>query len=82
MIVTYGGFAAVRWPVHAMAALGVVMVVIYAWLVASPFRVLKDGVAAADWPRAGAAMGRVRHLVAVNLALGIVTITLAALGPR
>lgn len=81
LIVTAGGFAAARWPVHAMAALGVAMVVIYAWLAAVPFRALKDAVAAADWPRAGAAMGRVRHLVAVNLILGIVTITIAALGP-
>ena len=80
LIVAYGGFGAVRWPVHAMTALGLVMVLVYAWLVASPFRALKDGVAAADWPRAGAAMGRVRHLVAVNLVLGIVTITIAALG--
>ncbi|MCC6193183.1 MAG: CopD family protein [Burkholderiales bacterium] len=82
LIVTYGGFAAVAWPVHAMTGLGVVMVLIYAWLVASPFRLLKAGVAIADWPRAGAAMARVRHLVAVNLVLGIVTITVAALGPR
>ena len=80
MLTTLGGFANVRWPIHTMAALGILMVLLYAWLVAVPLRELKAGVAAADWPRAGAAMGRVRHLVAVNLVLGLVTLTIAALG--
>jgi uncharacterized membrane protein len=82
LIVIHGGFAAVRWPVHAMTAVGALMVVVYAWLVASPFRALQDRVAARDWPAAGAAMARVRHLVAVNLILGLVTITIAVLGAR
>jgi uncharacterized membrane protein len=80
MVTALGGFAAVRWPVHAMTALGVLMVLIYAWLVAVPLRELKAGVAAADWPRAGVAMARVRHLVAINLVLGLVTVTVAPFG--
>ena len=63
-----------------MAAMGVVMVVIYLYLAAVPLRALRGAVAAQDWPRAGAAMGRIRHLVAVNLVLGIVTLTIASLG--
>jgi uncharacterized membrane protein len=42
--------------------------------VAVPYRLLRSAVAASDWPRAGAAMKRIRHLVGVNLALGIVVI--------
>jgi len=80
LVTAAGGFGALRWPVHAMTALGLLMVVVYAWLVAIPLRALKGSVAAADWPSAGAAMGRVRHLVAVNLVLGLVTITVAVLG--
>ena len=80
MIVSYGGFAAVHWSVHVMVAIGVVMVLIYLYLAAVPLRALRGAVAAKDWPRGGAAMGRIRHLVAVNLVLGIVTLTIASLG--
>jgi uncharacterized membrane protein len=79
MVALSGGFeAANRW-VASMAVAGIVMVAIYVYLAAVPFRALRGGVAAADWPRAGAAMQRVRHLVAVNLFLGIVVITFGVL---
>jgi uncharacterized membrane protein len=66
--------------VHVMTALGLAMVVIYAYIVAVPLRTLRGGVSARDWPRAGAAMQRIRQLVAVNLVLGIVVIGVAYLG--
>ena len=69
----------VRLYVHAMTAVGLAMVAIYAYLVAVPLRVLRGGVAAKDWPRAGAAMQRIRQLVAVNLVLGLVVIAVAYL---
>jgi uncharacterized membrane protein len=81
MIAIGGGFGAAPWHVHAMTAAGLAMVAIYAFLVAVPLRALRAGVAAGDWPRAGAAMQRVRHLVAVNLALGLAVIAVAML-PR
>lgn len=80
MLATLGGFAAAGIYVHVMTAVGIVMVAIYAYLAAVPLRALRGGVAASDWPRAGAAMQRVRHLVAVNLVLGLVVITVAVLG--
>ena len=70
---------AVGLYVHAMAAVGLAMAVIYAYIVAVPLRVLRGGVAASDWPRAGAAMQRIRQLVAVNLVLGIAVIATAYL---
>ena len=63
-----------------MTALGVAMSVVYAYVAGSPLQRLRAGVAAADWPSAGAAMARVRHLVAVNLVLGLVTLTIALAG--
>jgi uncharacterized membrane protein len=65
--------------VASMAAAGIVMTLIYVWLVAVPYRLLRSAVAASDWPRAGAAMKRIRHLVAVNLVLGFVVITLGVI---
>ena len=67
--------------VHAMTAIGLAMMVVYAYIVAVPLRILRGGVAARDWPRAGLAMQRIRQLVAVNLVLGIVVIAVAYL-PR
>lgn len=79
LIALRGGFAVVGPGVHAMVALGVVMTLVYVYVVAVPLRALRSGVAAGDWPRAGAAMGRIRALVLVNLVLGFVTVTLAML---
>lgn len=79
LIALRGGFGAAGPGVHAMTALGLVMALVYLYLVLVPLRTLRAGVAAADWPRAGAAMGRIRQLVAVNLVLGLVTIAVAAL---
>jgi uncharacterized membrane protein len=65
--------------VHAMTAVGLAMTVIYAYIVVVPLRSLRGGVGARDWPRAGAAMLRIRQLVAVNLVLGIAVIATAYL---
>lgn len=80
LIAAAGGMAAVGLSVHAMTGLGAVMVVVYAYIALRPLRQLRAGVAAADWPRAGAAMTLVRRLVGVNLVLGLVTLTIAILG--
>jgi len=80
LIAMVGGMAQVGWWVHAMTAIGILMVLLYAHLVASPLRRLRAAVAASEWERAGAAMAQVRKLVAANLVLGLVTITIAVLG--
>jgi uncharacterized membrane protein len=79
MIQLMGGVSAINHWVAAMAVAGLVMAAIYVYLVALPFRELRAAVAAKDWPRGGAAMQRIRHLVAVNLVLGIVVVTLGVL---
>jgi uncharacterized membrane protein len=80
LIAMVGGMAQVGWWVHAMTGIGILMVLLYAHLVASPLKRLRAAVAAAEWERAGAAMAQVRKLVAANLVLGLVTITIAVLG--
>jgi uncharacterized membrane protein len=80
LVVMLGGMRAVGWHVHAMIGLGIVMMLLYGHLVAVPLKRLRVAVAAAEWERAGAAMGQARKLVAINLVLGLVTITVAVLG--
>ena len=75
-----GGFRAVGAAVHAMTGIGLVMALVYGYIVTVPFRALRTAVLASNWEAGGAAMGSVRRLVAFNLVLGLVTIAIAALG--
>lgn len=80
MIFATGGFTGFGAHVHLMTAMGLVMSVIYAAIVALPFPRLRAAVAAGEWERAGAALAQVRRLVSINLVLGLATLTVAILG--
>ena len=66
--------------VITMAAIGVVMSAIFMHIYFAPFGRLKRAVAAEDWKSGGAALGQIRTLVGVNLALGLITVGVAVLG--
>ncbi len=72
------GQAPIHW--HVMAGIGLAMAAIFGVIYFRHFPRLKAGVAAQDWPAAGAAMNRIRILVATNLLLGALTIAVATLG--
>jgi uncharacterized membrane protein len=55
---------------HAMAALGVLMMLIFGHIRFLPYKRLARAVAAQDWPAAGAAAHQVTMLVKLNLGLG------------
>lgn len=74
------GFALAPLHWHAMAGLGLLMAGIFAVILFRLYPRLQAGVAAADWPAAGAAMNRIRQLVAINLLLGGLTLAVATLG--
>lgn len=74
------GFAQAPLHWHAMAGLGVLMAAIFGVIYFMHYPRLKAGVAAQDWPGAGAAMNRIRLLVATNLGLGGLTVVIAMLG--
>jgi uncharacterized membrane protein len=65
--------------IHAMAALGVVMAVIFGHVRFALYPRLARSVAAKDWPAGGAAMQSIRRWVAGNLALGVAVIALAVI---
>jgi uncharacterized membrane protein len=77
---TFGGFAHVGLHVHLMQGLGWVMIALFMWVFHGPWLVLKRAVDAGDWPRAGAGLNRIRQIVAVNLALGIIVVLIGASG--
>ena len=55
---------------HAMAALGVVMMLIFGHIFFSPYRRLKGAVAAGEWPTGGKCAAQIALLAKVNLSLG------------
>lgn len=80
MIHLLGGFKAIGVHIHAMFAIGLVMMLIFAHVFFAPFKRLTRGVQAQDWKAAGAALGQIRKLVGLNLILGLVTVAAALLG--
>ncbi|HZR03033.1 MAG TPA: CopD family protein [Burkholderiales bacterium] len=80
MIGLLGGFRSVGIHVHLMLLLGIVMMIIFAHVYFAPYRRLTRQVASEDWQAAGASLAQIRKLVAVNLALGILTVALGTAG--
>lgn len=74
------GFAAAPPHWHLMMALGLLMAAIFASIALRHYPRLTAGIAAQDWPQAGAAMERIRRGVVVNLVLGGLTLAVATLG--
>jgi uncharacterized membrane protein len=53
-----------------MAALGLLMIVVFGHIRHAPYRRLQRAVAAQDWPAGGAAAGQITLLAKLNLGLG------------
>ena len=66
--------------VYTMMLLGLVMMLIFVHVYFAPFRRLQRSIAAQDWTTAGAALNRIRIMVAANLTLGLITIAVATFG--
>lgn len=72
LFVVYGGFAGARWNVHVMMLLGLIMSAIFVGLFFGPWAALRrDG--------DPAVVDRIRRLIQLNLALGLVVVVVAAL---
>lgn len=81
MIADMGGFSAVPVnPVLLMLTLGLIMVFIFGHVYFAAYRKFSRLVNEENWPAAGNALGQIRVLIALNLALGLSIIVLASLG--
>ncbi|EJN06938.1 CopD family protein [Herbaspirillum sp. YR522] len=67
--------------VHAMAGIGLAMMLIFAHVFFAPFGRLRRASAQQDWDRAARALLQIRTLVGLNLVLGLLTLAIGALGP-
>src|SRR5215472_2638506 len=76
----FGGFANVGQHIHIMMGIGILMMLLFFHLYFAPWRRFRRAVAAADWPTAGKNLEQIRMLVAINLALGLITVAIGASG--
>ncbi len=79
MLMVFGGMAAPHYAL-AMLVLGVVMMLIFGHVFFTPYKRLKQAVAAEDWKAGGAALGQIRMLIGINLSIGLITIAVVFLG--
>jgi uncharacterized membrane protein len=75
-----GQMSAIPGSVMTMAAIGIVMSMIFMHVYFAPFGRLKRAVAAEDWKAGGAALNQIRMLIGINLALGLANVAVAVLG--
>lgn len=80
MIYQYGGMAHAPHFVHLMLLLGLAMVGIYGYVFFACYVPLNLHVAKAEWKEAGEILGKIRRLVGTNLILGLLTISVGAIG--
>ena len=76
----FGGFATSPVYVHIMHLLGLLMIGLFVYLYYRPYPVFKQAVKVEDWPAAGAALNRVRHVILVNLVIGLILLVIVYAG--
>jgi uncharacterized membrane protein len=80
MIYLFGGMSHVPIHVHIMLLSGLVMTAIYVYVFFACYVPLSLHVSNERWKEAGEILGKIRKLVGVNLTLGLLTVSVAAIG--
>lgn len=76
----FGGFSGVGVSVHIMHLTGLIMMALFAHLFFAPWRRFRQAVEREDFAAAGQQLNGIRRIVAINLALGLLTVILGAGG--
>ena len=76
----FGGFARLAFYINLMQGLGIVMMLLFLHLYFAPWRRFRAAVARADWAEGGRQLGQIRMIVAINLALGLLTVAIGGSG--
>ena len=81
MVLSYfGGMKGSGMYIHLMMGIGTLMAMLFAWQQFSPYRLFKAAMAAGDAEGAGRQIARIRHIIVVNLVMGLVVALLASTG--
>ena len=76
----FGGFAGAPPHINVMQATGILMMLLFLHLYFAPWRRFSRAVEAGAFPDAVAALNQIRRIVAINLVLGLITVTVGASG--
>ena len=76
----FGGFAGAPLYINVMQGLGILMVLAYLHLFFAPWKRFRAALDQGALPDAGKALNQIRIIVAINLALGIVTVIVGGTG--
>lgn len=76
----FGGFAGAPPHVNVMQLTGILMVFLFLHLFFAPWRRFSRAVEAKAFEQAAGALNQIRQIVAINLALGLVTVAVGASG--
>ncbi|MDN3567182.1 CopD family protein [Paeniroseomonas aquatica] len=76
----YGGFVGAGWHIHAMHLTALIMAATFIAIVTGPWKEFRAARARTDAAAAATAVNRIRQLVTMNLALGLLTVAVAAWG--
>lgn len=80
MALMFGGPASAPLYVNLMAAVGIVMTLLYLHLVFAPWRRFRQAIDRGAFPEAAKSLNQIRIIVATNLVLGIVTLVIGGTG--
>jgi uncharacterized membrane protein len=76
----FDGFAGAPLHIHVMQVTGILMMLIFLHLYFAPWRRFSRAVETGALQDAGAALNQIRRIVAINLVLGLITVTFGASG--
>ncbi len=80
IVAVYGELANVGLHIHLMYSIAMVMILLFFFLFFGPYRHYVEAAGADDWPTAGEFLPAIRRIVAINLALGLITAIIGASG--
>lgn len=80
MVALAGGMGAVRWHVHTMLGMALLMILIFGVVRWHHYPRLARQVKAGDWKAAAPALAGIRQLVFINLILGVLVFIVAVAG--
>ena len=80
LVTTFGGFKGAPLYINLMQLLGLIMVVLFAWLFHGPWLKFKRAVDAKDWPVAAGHIGLIAKIIQINLPLGLIVVAIGGTG--
>ena len=76
----FGGMQQAGLHIHVMNGIGWIMFLLFLYLNTVPFRGLRTAVSNSDWAAGAGHLVTIRHIVAINLSLGLIVIAVASAG--